>query len=141
MTVDDGSRFGLRFFAIPITLFVTYHDGSVSFNITGSYRIRGIQDGDLVIELADVDVPRTFRIDPETGGQSAFNAGEFAGPWELRATRYLLSLSREEAGVDRAKPKYLFKAEGEIGLFQTHVYPVQNFGSSGEVTKTSYPPK
>jgi len=110
-------------------------DGSVSFKVTGPYRIRGIQDGDLVIDLTDVNGPHTVRIDPGTGGQSTFDAEEFAGPWELRATRYLLSLSKTEAGTNRTRPRHLFKAKGELGLLYTHVYPVQNFGSSGEVTK------
>lgn len=110
-------------------------DGSVSFDVAGSYRIRGIQDGNLVVELTDLSEPRIVHIDPETGRQSDCDAWDFPAPWELRTARYLLSLRSGEAGVGNERLEDLFKAEGELGFIEKGTHPVQNLPSSGEVTK------
>lgn len=110
-------------------------DGTLMFSINAPYRIRRVQGGYLAIELTDTTSSRTVLINCKTGQESAPIAEDFAGPWELSGTRYLLSLRGEGEGDNTSKPRHLFKAKGEIALFNMFVRPVQNFGSLGEVTE------
>ncbi|MGE5579221.1 MAG: PQQ-binding-like beta-propeller repeat protein [Bacillota bacterium] len=111
-------------------------DGSVIFElpIHTSYRILGIQDGDLVLETRYAAGSHASRIDVETGEQSPFGWDDFSGALDLETSRYLLSLRKRFA--DSESPRHdLFKAEGELQLMNRFLHPVQTYGSLGEVLK------
>ncbi|MEW6523931.1 MAG: PQQ-binding-like beta-propeller repeat protein [Bacillota bacterium] len=110
-------------------------DGSLTFNLSGisDYRIRGIQDGDLIVQFTSAQGSGVIRVDPETGEQGSYGSDEIKGSWELATERYLLS-RREGESSSAGVRQDLFKAEGALQLMNRYVYPVQTYGSLGEVT-------
>ena len=111
-------------------------DGSTAFSMSGlsRYDICGIQDGDLVVHLVRDRVADVVRVNPETGEQAPHGWDHLAGSWELATQRYLLT--RIEGWPDEGSTSHrLFKGEGELQLMNRYVYPVQTYGSTGEVTR------
>jgi len=111
-------------------------DGSVVFKLptNTSYRIFGIQNGDLILEMRSAASSNAIRIDVETGEQSPFGWDDFSHALDLQTSRYLLSIRKQFAYSE--SPRHdLFKAEGELQLMHRFIYPVQTYGSLGEVLK------
>ncbi|HHX28715.1 MAG TPA: PQQ-binding-like beta-propeller repeat protein [Firmicutes bacterium] len=111
-------------------------DGSTAFSMSGlsRYDIYGIQDGDLVVHLVRDRVADVVRVNPETGEQAPHGWDHLAGSWELATQRYLLTRIEGWPGEERTSHR-LFKAKGELQLMNHYVYPVQTYGSAGEVTR------